>query len=303
MVGKGTFVSRTIGELGRTPRPADRLAFLIGENIFRFVQPGYTRILMGAEQAARQLDFQLLFRSIGEEENDPEFGLPSQSRQPIQGAVVAGGLRKKTLERLLEWRVPVVLTDLIVENDLASAVGADYGSGTRQALEHLAQLGHTRIGFIGFPNSEKYQSYWQTLEQLEIAYRPQWVYFFQLPDLAQGIVAGYYAMQTLLASPGPRPTAILATNDLVAMGAMEALTLGGIAIPAEMSVIGYDDLEGSPKIPLTTIRSFPEDVGRMAVTVLLDRLAGKATPKRIAIPTELVVRGTTGTAIRTEEKR
>jgi LacI family transcriptional regulator len=302
LVGKGTFVSQEGGEPGKTQEPVSRLAFLIGDNIFRFVQPGYTRILVGAEQAARQQNFQLLFRSIGEEENDPEFGLPHKTRQAIEGALVAGGLRKTTLERLLEWHVPVVLTDLIVENDVASAVGADYGSGTRQALEHLAALGHTRIGFIGFPNSEKYQAYWRTLERLDIAYKPQWVYFFQLPDLAPGIVAGYQAMQAVLASPGPRPTAILATNDLVALGAMEALNLAGIAVPDEMSVIGYDDLEGNSKTPLTTIRSFPEEVGRTAATMLMDRLSGKTTPKRVAIPTELVVRDTSGPVLRTEEK-
>jgi DNA-binding LacI/PurR family transcriptional regulator len=302
MVGKGTFVSSAAGEFTRVLAPAGRLAFLIGENIFQFVQPGYTRILVGAEQAARQRDFQLLFRSIGEEENDPELGLSHQTREAIEGVVVAGGLRKKTLERLFEWRVPVVLTDLIMENELASAVGADYGSGTTQALEHLAALGHRHIGFLGFPNSAKYQAYWQTLERMELPYKPQWVYFFQLPDLAPGIVAGYQAMQTVLDSPGPRPTALLATNDLVAMGAMEALQLAGIAVPDEISVIGYDDLGGTTKIPLTTIRSFPEEVGRTAVSVLMDRLAGKPTPKCVAVPTELVVRGTTGPAVIEEEK-
>ena len=302
LVGKGTFVSSAAGEFSGTLAPVGSLAFLIGENIFQFVQPGYTRILVGAEQAARQKDFQLLFRSIGEEENDPELGLPHQTREAIQGVLVAGGLRKKTLERLLEWQVPVVLTDLIVENDLASAVGADYGSGTRQALEHLASLGHRRIGFIGFPNSAKYQTYWQTLDRLDLSYKPQWVHFFQLPDLAPGIVAGYHAMQTLLSTPGPRPTAILATNDLVAMGAMEALNLAGIPVPGQISVIGYDDLDGSTRVGLTTIRSFPEEVGRTAASVLMDRLAGKPTPKCVAVATELVVRGTTGPVLKQEEK-
>jgi LacI family transcriptional regulator len=198
--------------------------------------------------------------------------------------------------------VPVVLTDLIAENDLASAVGADYSSGTRQALEHLAALGHRRIGFIGFPNSAKYQAYWQTLDRLDLSYKPEWVYFFQLPDPAPGIVAGYHAMQTLLSSPGPRPTAVLATNDLVAMGTMEALNLAGIPVPDEISVIGYDDLGGSTKVQVTTIRSFPEEVGRTAVSVLIDRLAGRPTPKCIAVATELMVRGTTGPVLRQEDK-
>ena len=106
-------------------------------------------------------------------------------------------------------------------------------------------------GSSGFPNSAKYQTYWQTLDRLDLSYKPQWVHFFQLPDLAPGIVAGYHAMQTLLSTPGPRPTAILATNDLVAMGAMEALNLAGIPVPGQISVIGYDDLDGSTRVGLT----------------------------------------------------
>ena len=85
------------------------------------------------------------------------------------------------------------------------------------------------------------------------------------------------------------------------MGAMEALSLAAVHIPREISVIGYDDLSGNAGVPLTTIRSFPEEVGRTAIAVLMDRLAGKATPKRVAIPTELVVRGTSGPVL--QEKK
>jgi DNA-binding LacI/PurR family transcriptional regulator len=105
-------------------------------------------------------------------------------------------------------------------------------------------------------------------------------------------VAGYQAMQSLLAS-GPLPTAILATNDLVAMGAVEALNLAGIGVPDQISVIGYDDLGQQIKLPLTTVRSHPEQVGRIAAQVLIDSLTGNGAQNHIAVPTELVIRGTT----------
>ena len=290
-VGRGTFFASDAAKRGGTQKLPGHLAFLIGENIFRFVQPGYTRILIGAEQVCRQVGYRLLFHSVGEEETDPQLGL-RQADPGISGALVTGGLRAKTLERIAAWEVPIVMTDLIIEGEKTSAVGADYASGTQQALSHLAHLGHTRIGFIGFPNSEKYQAYWRTLERLELAYNPHLVQFLNLPDLAPGIIEGFHAMQTLLKAP-VRPTAILATNDLVAIGAIEALQLSDIRVPGEISVIGYDDLGENVKMPLTTIQSFPEEVGRIAAHMLIDKLAGRATNHRVALPTELVIRETT----------
>jgi LacI family transcriptional regulator len=88
-------------------------------------------------------------------------------------------------------------------------------------------------------------------------------------------------------------SSVLATNDLVAMGVIEALSLAGIQVPERIGVIGYDDLGREMDPPLTTIRSFPEEVGRLAAQVLIDHLRGKPTQSRMAVQAELVVRGTT----------
>jgi DNA-binding LacI/PurR family transcriptional regulator len=77
------------------------------------------------------------------------------------------------------------------------------------------------------------------------------------------------------------------------MGVIEALKLANAGVPEAVSVVGYDDLGTEISPPLTTIRSFPEEVGRMAARMLIQRIAGQAIHQRMAIPTELVVRGTT----------
>jgi DNA-binding LacI/PurR family transcriptional regulator len=290
VVGKGTFVAGASNiPVSTAVETTNHLAFLIGQNIFQFVQPGYSRILIGAEQACRQQGYRLLFHSVADEETDPKLGVSPD--YGIRGCLIAGGLRKKSLERILDWGVPVVLTDLIVDGN-TSAVGPDYASGTRQALEHLVSLGHRNVGFVGFPNSEKYQTFWQKLEQLDLRYNPHWVHFLQLPDVEPGILAGFHAMQSMLAG-GTLPTALLATNDLVAMGLMEALKLAGVDVPSQVSVIGYDDLGRDQNPPLTTIRSYPEEVGRIAARMLIEELDGQPSPSRVAVPTELVVRGST----------
>lgn len=99
-------------------------------------------------------------------------------------------------------------------------------------------------------------------------------------------------MQALIESVNV-PTALVVTNDLVAVGVIESLKLAGIGVPESVSVVGYDDLGTEMTPPLTTIRSFPEEVGRVAARTLLANIAGESTEQRIAIPTELVVRGTT----------
>ena len=208
VVGKGTFVANAKNIPVYSGDMPNQLAFLIGENIFQFVQPGYNRLLIGAEQACRQAGYRLLFHSVTDEETDPKLGL--SPAQGIRGCLIAGGLRRKSLERILDWGVPVVLTDLIVDGN-TSAVGPDYASGTRQALEHLVALGHRDVGFVGFPNSEKYQTFWQKLEQLDLRYNPHWVQFLQLPDVEPGILAGYHAMHAML-NGGSLPTAVLATS-------------------------------------------------------------------------------------------
>lgn len=289
IVGKGTFIAGAANIPVCSTADSRNLAFLIGQNIFQFVQPGYTRILIGAEQTCREYGYSLLFHSVTDEETDPKPRLlPGDG---IRGCLVAGGLRKKSLERILDWGVPVVLTDLVVDGSM-SAVGPDYASGTRQALEHLVGLGHRKVGFVGFPNSEKYQAFWRKLEKLDLRYNPHWVQFLQLPDVEPGILAGYHAMQAMLAG-GSLPTAILATNDLVAMGVIEALKLAGIAVPGDISVIGYDDLGRDQNPPLTTIGSYPEEVGRRAARILMEQLDGDPAPSRVAVPTELLVRGST----------
>jgi LacI family transcriptional regulator len=105
---------------------------------------------------------------------------------------------------------------------------------------------------------------------------------------------GYRAMQELLAS-SPRPTAVFAANDLLAMGALVAIREAGLSVPRDLAVIGFDDIPTARLVwpPLTTIAQFPADLGRRAAEMLLERLHGTAPPLGRAeeLPYRLVVRG------------
>ncbi|HLJ15797.1 MAG TPA: GntR family transcriptional regulator [Bryobacteraceae bacterium] len=291
-VGKGTFVAESTGAGTANESPPEdagkrtlTLAFVIGENILRFVQAGYHRILLGARKACQENGCRLLFHSVSEDEPETEQG--------IDGCIVAGGAPHRMLERLRAAGTPLVLADLLLLDESASSIGFDYAGGMRQAMTYLHDLGHRKIGFVGFPNSEKYVAYWQSLAAFGLVYDPHIVEFLQLPDLQPSILSGYRTMQKLLGT-GRLPTAIVATNDLVAYGMMEALAVADIPVPDHISVLGFDDLGQDAYPPLTTIRTDSAEVGRLAVRCLLDQIReGVVNHGRIAVPTELVIRTST----------
>jgi LacI family transcriptional regulator len=171
-------------------------------------------------------------------------------------------------------------------------VGAANWQGGFTATEYLIKLGHQRIGFItGWMDLgcalDRLDGYRSALRTNHILEAPELIYegtFFQ-PD-------GYTGASNLLDLPNP-PTAIFASNDVMAMGVMDAVRNKGLRIPDDVSVIGFDDIPQASMIrpALTTIRQPLEKMGRVATQMLLELLS--QLPKktgRIELPTEIIVR-------------
>ncbi len=293
--GKGTFVSETV-QAPRTDRETRAVAFLISDQIFHFIESGYNRILAGVEGMCRKRGRRLLFHSVVEDESEHlPLRLLGNGQPALDGCVVAGGIRHATLQRLQDSGIPVVLVDLLIADDAPDIVSVriDYETGTHLAMEHLYELGHREIGFVGFSGSEKYRAYWQSLEKHGQAYNPRFVEFLRTFDLEPGILAGYHAMQRLIAH-GSLPSALLVTNDLVAIGVMEALGVAGIQVPQQISIVGFDDIGRKTSPPLTTIRADLVAAGRLAAKALLDKIEGKGAQRLpMTVPVKLLVRGST----------
>jgi GntR family transcriptional regulator of arabinose operon len=288
-VGKGTFVSQPQPDrmvAGRTPT----IAFIVSKSLAEFFQIRQNRILAGVEEAIRTRGYRLVFQAFG---NDGRSGLKELSRNgaaPLDGCVIAGALRRQVLEHLQELGIPVVVVDRAtaqVSPDFIT-VRSDYARGTRLAMQHLRELGHRDIGFLGFSDSQKYQAYCECLEQFGLPYRHAFVEFIQLFDLPPAILAGYQTMQRMIATRR-LPTALLVTNDLVAVGVMEALGVAGIRVPDEISVISFDDLGHGTSPPLTRIRADLIEVGRAAGEILLRRLEGeRLETNHIVMPVDFI---------------
>jgi DNA-binding LacI/PurR family transcriptional regulator len=169
--------------------------------------------------------------------------------------------------------------------------------GGRLATEHLIGLGHRRIGFIGdipqpgfnfTSGSDRFAGYCQALDAAGLAFRPD----YHLDGVFGQKVARDLALGML--SLPERPTAIFASNDTQALGVLEAARDLGLDVPGDLSVVGYDDIEISEFLGLTTVRQRLFESGQHGVGALLGRIDDPAAAPRCDIlPIELIVRRTT----------
>jgi LacI family transcriptional regulator len=201
------------------------------------------------------------------------------------------------VERLRAADIPCVLIDAV--HPSFPSVAVDDVAGGEIATRHLVELGHRRVALIGDPPPEfrfdwsrdRTRGYERALAAAGIEVREEYVREgTRLPHVARAVAA------ELLSLP-ERPTAVFAASDTQAIGVLEASRSLGIAVPGELSVIGFDDIEVAGYVGLTTVRQPLVESGRRGARLLLDVLTGRSVePLRELLPLELVVRGTTGPA-------
>jgi DNA-binding LacI/PurR family transcriptional regulator len=203
------------------------------------------------------------------------------------------------LARIVDAGVPVVLVDAASTTRPVSSVVVDDIAGGRMATEHLLALGHERIAFIGGDPDEPLG--FTSADEREIGFRQAMADAGAEVDeelVRYGTHAREVAVaiaKDLLRHPHP-PTAIFATADVQALGVIEAARSLGVSVPDQLSIIGFDDIELSAYVGLTTVRQPLFESGRLATALLLETLSGDAapTPHVHELPLEVVARTTTG---------
>lgn len=175
------------------------------------------------------------------------------------------------------------------------SIGATNWAGGVSATEHLLELGHTRIGFVGFDRTadfsgERYSAFRWTMENAGIAINSQWVF------TGQSIYAVGHSAGEKLFRQKERPTAVVCVSDSVALGVIEGLRRKGLTAPEDISVVGFDDIPSAKMTspPLTTVRQPLARMGGLGVRTLLRLMEGREPESnRIQLATELVVRKST----------
>ena len=264
-----------------------------------FTRPVFIERLRGIEATLSESAYDLVIYNVETPQKRDDYIRNVPRRERTDGVLIISlPPRDSDVAGLAQTAVPVVLVDAYHPALTGlDTVTTDDVAGGRAATQHLLDLGHRRIGFVGdsletnfnFTSSrDRFQGYQQALAGAGVPFRREYH--------AQGEHGRYEARQgaaTLLALP-ERPTAIFAASDTQALGVQQAARDAGLSIPADLSVIGYDDVEIAEYLGLTTMRQYLFESGKRGVELLLDRLADPtAAPVREILSAELVVRQTT----------
>ncbi len=250
-------------------------------------------MLDGILQAATDSDYQV--KIIRVRPDNPEQAIGHIEDGSVDGVVLAALLANNPIiEHLEQSHVPSVVAGSIPPHAKLPCVDVDDTAGIYQAVKWLTQLGHRRIGIIlgdlrQWSARRRESAYLMALRDAGIEPNPAWRY--EGNYVLEGGEAGVHH----LLSAHPRPSAIVCSNDTMAMGALRALHERGIKVPEEVSLIGFDDTPASAYTspPLTTVRQPVFDIGLRAAEMLIQQVErGKRCEHNLLFPAELVVRNT-----------
>lgn len=209
-------------------------------------------------------------------------------------AVMTSEVEEGALQQAVTAGVPLVLMNQRKLAGKYPCVLVDYSTGFREALEHLLALGHSDIGFIAGPQSlnsarGRKDAFRAALKAHGLHVRTEWI---ATGDMR--VEGGREAMEKLL-SCNPRPTAVVASNDLMAVGALQAARAARIRVPKDLSIIGFDDLPiaGMVHPPLSTIRHPRNVVAAHAFACLQNALQGGEIVACAPVHPHLVIRNST----------
>ncbi|BCY10763.1 LacI family transcriptional regulator [Actinoplanes sp. L3-i22] len=216
-------------------------------------------------------------------------------RHNVDGVVIIdNGSRDPAVLALADAGVPCVALDLRFTGPSCTYVTSDNTGGGRLAAQHLIERGHRRIATItgpppAWPAVDRLAGFRAALAEAGVP--------LDDADVVAGdwyLERGYIAMKQLLARD-PRPTAVFAAGDEMAVGALRAGHEAGLRVPGDLAIIGFDDIEVAALIPpgLTTIAQDKTGIGTAAAESIMAMLLGTATPAPTALPTTLIVRGST----------
>lgn len=240
--------------------------------------------------------YTLLLASTDYEADREATELQSLVERGVDGIVLVGAIHDRDVTALLHaTATPFVNTWIYDAGSPAPCVGFDNRIAMVRLTNYLVSLGHRRFGMIaglvaGNDRAEqRVAGVRDGLAQHGIALLPGYVV-----ERPYTIADGRSALRMLLTLPDP-PTAVVCGNDILAFGAIYECAARGIAVPDAISIGGFDDFELSSHIvpSLTTMRVPAVDIGHAAADYLVARLAGKPTPRHIALDCELIVRDST----------
>ncbi len=232
---------------------------------------------------------QVSFRRIAHYEKDSDI-------RGLDGIIAIGKFGKEEIEQLEAYNIPITFVDSAPNDEKYDAVVTDYRNGVWKALTYLVEINHSAIGYIGGEELVR-GSIQPLMDEREITYVQFMKEQGNLNDafIYKGKFTpedGYLLMKKSLENPN-HPKAYFVASDPMAIGAYKAVAEAGLEVGKDISLIGFDDIYSAQFLmpALTTIKVHTEFMGKTAVETLQERIrTQRALPKKILIPTKLIVR-------------
>lgn len=295
-------IKQVIDELGYVPNAMARglhgsKTKIIGLFVQDIGNPYYPSIVRGVEQTAQRLGYSIILANVQRSQSKTGQYLDVMREKRVDGLILVGGIARDMSENfdLEKSGMKSVVIGSYLREGIAS-IWYDNVSAARMACEFLIGRGHRRIATVtGLSNSktaqDREQGYREALEAAGIKPKKRWIIRGNFK-----FDGGFAAVSKLLSGETPDITAVLAHNDLMAIGVINALVKRGYRVPEDISVIGFDNIQlASYYMPaLTTVNVPFDDLGKKAMESLAKLLAGKKVQQSIILPTSIEIRESVG---------
>ncbi len=284
------YVPNTVARNLRARR-TDTIALLMPD----MTNPFFTLLAQGVETAAREAGISLLLANTDQREDEERRLVRTLLQRQIDGLLlIPAGSCADAAALCREQGVPLVVVDRRPETAGVDVVRADSEAGALGLGRLLAALGHRRMAALTGPSSvptatDRLVGFSRALAEARLP----------APQVRQGAftIDSGHEMTLALMEAEPRPTAIFAANNFIAIGVLHALEELGLRVPDDVAVVGFDDLpQAMVTFPFLTVAAQPAvEIGRRAVALLLERTADpNGETREVVLPTELVIRRSSG---------
>jgi LacI family transcriptional regulator len=296
-------VWKAIEELGYFPNRQARALVSGRSRVFGLIvseitNPFFPEIVHTFETLAVEHNYEILLTSTVHDPKRMELAVRRMIESRVDGvAILTFGMEEALLEHLRFRNLPLVFVDVGPKAPRVSNIRVCYADGIRQAVQHLAALRHERIGFVTGPVKlrsaiARRDAFEQSMAELGLPVRPEFIV-----EGDHKLEGGERALQKMVALK-ERPTALLCSNDMTAIGVMRAAYELHIEVPKELSVVGFDDIRMADFMvpPLTTIQMSQSELATLAFHALLKETK-RDTPdpegSEYVLKTRLVLRSST----------
>jgi LacI family transcriptional regulator len=291
-------VRKAVRELDYHPNRAARnlrrrITQIVGVVISDIQNPFFTSVVRGIEKVLEEEEYTLLLCNSDEDPRREQIQLSTLRAEGVAGIILAPTvLDSEHYRKGNTTQTALVMIDRHTTNGDFDSVTVDNQGGALSAVNHLISQGHQRIGLVSGPDGlstafERKQGYLQAIQAAGLPFQPEYI---QSGDFRQQ--GGYRAMQKLIDLSLP-PTAVVVSNNLMTLGAMQAIHERHLSIPREIAVVGFDDMSWATSLqpPLTVISQPTYDLGATAAKILLERIKNPDGPiRQIVLDTALVIR-------------